>query len=193
MCPIEGEFANNWARMLTIRHCISCRSLCRCSEHLFQRSLENCDTEFAGRTCFLVSFRIKKIIDRQPALFVRKVVSSRVQVIDVTGFADVVVTDRLVDRIKVGIGLVPRHMNGDGLEPKRPVFFGQLTKLRYLAVADTTRNSAEMNKYRLAVGPASVARSLQAVFFIGRIQNWSVTGNKIDIRECPVPASRPDE
>lgn len=113
--------------------------------------------------------------------------------IDVTGFADVVVTGHLVDRIKVAIGLVPRHMNGNGLEPKRPVFFGQLTKLRHLVVADTTRNSAEMNKCRLAVGPARVARSLQAVFFIGRIQNWSVTGNKIDIRECPVPASRPDE
>jgi len=116
-----------------------------------------------------------------------------VQVIDVTGFADVVVTDRLVDRIKVGIGLAPRHMSRDGLKPRRPVFFDQLTKLRHLVVADTTRNSAEMNKYRLAAGPARVARSLQAVFFIGRIQNWSVTGNKIDIRECPVPASRPDD
>ncbi len=41
--------------------------------------------------------------------------------------------------------------------------------------------------------PGRVARLLQAVFFIIRIQDGYIVGHKIDICECPIAATRSDK
>src|SRR4051794_19829840 len=95
-------------------------SLCACfdglGKHFFKSCLEDADAEFAGRASPELPASIEKIIDRHPAMLVKKCVLELVLVVDGADIVDAMLGDRRLDVLDVGIGLIPRHMNGNAFE-----------------------------------------------------------------------------
>jgi hypothetical protein len=68
-------------------------------EHLVECGLKDADAELAGGTGLQFSFRIEKIINGNPPLFVQKRVFQLMKAVDRADLFDLVVTDRLVYQV----------------------------------------------------------------------------------------------